>query len=572
MRRQTIIPYFVVDDNLDTMSLMEIFKNTRAVLFLILLLAALLRLPFLDQLPFGITIDEAGQGYSAYSILITGRDEWGDFLPLNPRGFGDYKPPLYMYLLVPSVAIFGLSEFAVRFPAAIAGILTVWVIFFLVRELFKDRNLALIASFFIAIAPWHVYQSRLGWESNVGLLFFCLGIWLFIKGLSKGNLLGVSALSFGLSAMSYHSFKLLAPLMLAGLVIIFLKQFSKIEKKNFFSFAGVVLIFFVILSYGFIFSGAGRRASDQSVLKEENLVQLRQIQFDDKLPQPWGRILNNKYEFFISKLTDNYLGYFSLPFLFGPHRSDGSVLNFPGKGLFYIWQLPLLLLGAFYLIKKREKAGLIILFWIITAPIPASLTQDYQHSGRAQALFPAILLVSVIGIKYLFDLVKPNNLRKLLSYSAVSIVVYSVILRIDDYAFNTFNHPLGGLVQGYSDVIELTKNNYDKYEKIIFTKSWGEPQAFIAFYQKIDPITFQSASKDWRRFESEGFRFLDMIDYSLEKYDFRKVDISRDRHFKNSLIVGTPEEISPEYKTLAVFKNLEGKTTFLVVETDEIPD
>lgn len=551
---------------------MKIFKNTKLLLVLILTLAVLLRLPFLGQLPFGLTIDEAGQGYSAYSILKTGRDEWGDFLPLNPRGFGDYKPPLFMYLLVPSVAVFGLSEFAVRLPSALAGILTVWIMFFLVRDLLKDRKLALIAGFLMAIAPWHVYQTRLGWESNIGLLFFCLGLWFFIKGLPKGYLLIFSALSFGLSAMSYHSFKLLSPLMLAGLIIIFWKLFRKIERKNLISCASVLIIFVIILGYGFIFSGAGRRASDQSVFKEENLGQLRQIQYNDKLPQPFGRILNNKYEFFLSKVTDNYLGYYSLPFIFGPHRSDGSILNFPGKGLLYIWQLPLLIMGIFYLIRNRNKAGLIILLWTVIAPIPASLTQDYQHAGRAQVLFPALTIISAAGFLYLFKFLKTRRLKLATFWAFVAIIIISLNLRIDDYLFNTFNHPLGGLAQGYREVIKYSEENKNNYQKIIFTKAYSEPQAFLAFYTGMDPNVFQSASKNWRSFEDEGFRFLDMTDYSLGKYEFKNVDIHRDRSQKNSLLIGTDKDIPDNMEAAAVFKNLEGKPVFVVIKVDEIPE
>lgn len=550
---------------------MKIFKNTKLVLVFIMTVAVLLRLPFLGELPYGLTIDEAGQGYSAYSILKTGRDEWGDFLPLNPRGFGDYKPPLFMYLLVPSVAVFDLSEFAVRFPSAVAGILTVWVMFFIVRDLFKDRKLALIAGFLMAISPWHVYHSRLGWESNVGLLFFCFGTWLFLKGLQRGNWLILSSFSFGLSAMSYHSFKLLTPLFLVGLITIFWNQLKKVGKKNLISSGGVLVILMLILGYGFIFSGAGRRAADQSVFKEENLGQLRQIQYDDKLPQPWGRVLNNKYEFFLSKLADNYLGYYSIPFLFGPHRSDGSVLNFPGKGLLYIWQLPLVILGIFYLFKHKDRAGLVLLLWVIVAPVPASLTQDYQHAGRAQALLPSLLIISAIGFKYLFVLTGRKHLKNISGPVIVFLIFYSLILRIDDYAFNTFNHPLGGLVQGYSETFNFTEKNINKYQKIIFTKSWSEPQAFLAFYTKIDPVSFQTASKNWKGFE-EKYRFLDMTDYSLGKYEFKKVDVSKDRHFKNSLIVGSASEIAPDLNTVAVFKNLEGKIVFAAIETDEIPD
>lgn len=548
---------------------MNLYKQTTVILVLIVALAAFLRLPFLGELPYGLTIDEAGQGYSAYSILKTGKDEWGDFLPLNPRGFGDYKPPVFMYLLIPSIAVFGLSEFAVRLPSAIAGILTVWVFFFLVKELFKDRTLGLISAFLLAISPWHVYYSRLGWESNVGLLFFCLGILFFIKANQKNIFLELSASFFGLAALSYHSFKLLVPLMVTGLLFFYFKEFKKTKKEVLIYSLGILILFALVLAYGFFFSGAGRRAADQSVLKEENLGQLRQIQYDDKLPQPFGRVLNNKLEFYISKVTDNYIGYYSLPFLFGPHRSDGSILNFPGKGLFYIWQLPLLIAGIFFLIKGRNKAGLVILLWTALAPVPASLTQDYQHAGRAQALFPALTAITAAGLVYIVKAINIHSL-KLFGWLFSAIVLISLILRIDDYFFNTFNRPLGGLMQGYSEVISFTEKNKDQYRKIVFTKNFSEPQAFLAFYTNMDPEIFQTASQKWKGFENEGYRFLDMTDYSLGKYDFKKVDISRDRHEKNSLVIGSIKDFPADMKTAGVFKNLEGKPVFVAVETDEI--
>lgn len=550
---------------------MKFFGKTKLILVLILLAAAVLRLPYLDSLPAGITIDEAGQGYSAYSILKTGKDEWGDFLPLNPRGFGDYKPPVFMYLLVPSVALFGLNGFAVRFPSAVAGILSVWVIFFLVFELFKDKKLALFASFLLAISPWHVYYSRLGWESNIGLLFFLTGLWIFLKSVKSPGWFSSSVFLFGLSAMSYHSYKLLVPLVVAGLLAIYRKEILKINRSRLILPLIIVAAFSLILGHGFIFSGAGRRASDQSIVKEENLGQLRRDQFDDGSPQPLPRILNNKYEFYISKLADNYIGYFSLPFLFGPHRSDGSVLNFPQSGLLYIWQLPLLIFGIWYLIKRKDKVSAVIFLWLFTAPIPASLTQDYMHAGRAQALFPVLTVISVLGLKEIWSYVSVKYTKQGFVL-IISVVLLSLALRTDDYLFHTFNKPLGGLVQGYDQISGFITQNSGKYEKIVFTKAHSEPQAFLAFYGKINPVIIQQESQDWKKFEIEGKRYLDMTDYKLGKIEFKNIDLSRDRHEQNALIIGSAQEIPPDQKSVVVIKNSAGKVMFIGVDTNEIAD
>ena len=109
-------------------------------LFIILLLAAVLRLWNLSSIPPGLTPDEASLGYNAYSILKTGKDEYGQVLPVIFKSFGDYKPGLYVYLTVPFVALFGLTELAVRLPSAMAGIFAAWLLYKIVELLFAKQN------------------------------------------------------------------------------------------------------------------------------------------------------------------------------------------------------------------------------------------------------------------------------------------------------------------------------------------------------------------------------------------------------------------------------------------------
>ncbi len=144
------------------------------LLFCLVSFAAILRFAFLADFPVGFTADEAAQGYTAYSILETGRDEWGTPFPLSPRSFGEFKLPLYTYLTIPSVAVFGLNEFAVRFPAAFFGTLAVLAVFLLVRKLFDNEFLAFFASFLLAVSPWHISLSRAALEANLTTFFLPL--------------------------------------------------------------------------------------------------------------------------------------------------------------------------------------------------------------------------------------------------------------------------------------------------------------------------------------------------------------------------------------------------------------
>src|SRR5579871_3904300 len=135
-----------------------------AIFISIICLAGFLRFWQLGSNPPSLYWDEVSQAYNAYSILTTGHDEHQEFLPIARFiAFGDYKAPVYIYADVLSIGLFGKNEFAVRFPSALFGTLTVLVTYFLVSELFyKNKHKGIISlgsAFFLAISPWHIQLS-----------------------------------------------------------------------------------------------------------------------------------------------------------------------------------------------------------------------------------------------------------------------------------------------------------------------------------------------------------------------------------------------------------------------------
>jgi len=107
----------------------------RWLLTAIFLLGFLLRVVAIDKYPIGFNADEASHGYDAYSLLRTGKDQWGKTFPLVFKSFGDYKSPVYTYLTLPSVAAFDLNKFAVRLPNAIIGTLAIVATWLLTAKL-----------------------------------------------------------------------------------------------------------------------------------------------------------------------------------------------------------------------------------------------------------------------------------------------------------------------------------------------------------------------------------------------------------------------------------------------------
>src|SRR3990167_8607689 len=90
-----------------------------------------------NAVPPCFNADEAAFSYNAYSLLTTGKDEYGTTLPLRLKSFGDYKLPLYSYLSVPFIGIFGLNETSANSLSIMLAVLFPILAYFLSKELFN---------------------------------------------------------------------------------------------------------------------------------------------------------------------------------------------------------------------------------------------------------------------------------------------------------------------------------------------------------------------------------------------------------------------------------------------------
>jgi len=207
------------------------FIAHQKVILLILLLASILRLGFLGQFPAGFNQDEASNGYDAYSILLTGKDRHGDFFPITLQGFSDrvdHRSPVYAYSAVPFVYLFGLNIFSTRLPVAVFGILTVLFLYVLVKELFHNKKIALLAAGLLAISPWHIFMSRFAHEPSLVPFYFVAGLYFWIKGTSgKSKYLSIGSVFFGLLLYNYPITRLFFPLFIVGYIVIFWEKISK---------------------------------------------------------------------------------------------------------------------------------------------------------------------------------------------------------------------------------------------------------------------------------------------------------------------------------------------------------
>lgn len=189
---------------------MKVLKKTYVLLAFIVLLGFFLRFLFVPSVPPALTWDEVSIGYNAWSILQTGRDEHGRFMPLDSFvAYGDYKPPIAIYLTVPFVALFGLTDIAVRLPVILFSTATIALTYILVKELFPlytyKRQLSLLVSLLLAISPWHINLSRAGFEAVIALFFVIAGVVVILKSRSMKRLQIWMWIPFILSIYTFNS-------------------------------------------------------------------------------------------------------------------------------------------------------------------------------------------------------------------------------------------------------------------------------------------------------------------------------------------------------------------------------
>jgi 4-amino-4-deoxy-L-arabinose transferase-like glycosyltransferase len=144
-------------------------------------IAAALRFAAPGAYPPGLNQDEAINAWNSFCLLRTGHDMTGASWPIfYSHAIGDMRSTLFFYLLMPVQAVFGLSAWSTRLPAAVLGTACVPLAAIVARRLFGDRA-AIAAALLVAIDPWHVFLSRIGIEGGVTPFLALLPLALLAK-------------------------------------------------------------------------------------------------------------------------------------------------------------------------------------------------------------------------------------------------------------------------------------------------------------------------------------------------------------------------------------------------------
>ncbi|MGB9911226.1 MAG: glycosyltransferase family 39 protein [Microgenomates group bacterium] len=540
-----------------------IFDFQKIFLTLIILLAGFLRLWELDKFPIGLNADEAAIGYNAYSLILTGKDEHGNFWPIHFKSFADYKPGGYFYLVLPFVKILGLNEWAVRLPSALIGIGGILGIFLLVKEIFGNQKLALISALFLAISPWHIHFSRGGWETNIASTFILFGVYFFLRALKEPKFFIFSFLFWVFSLYTYHSPRIIIPLLGLNLIVFFKRHIFL--KKNFkhFLIGGIIAGLISIPLLVDFFGPAGTaRFSGLSLFSDIGpyslILSLRGEHQNSN--EFLARILHNRPFIYGIQFLKNYLSFFDGNFLFligdRVERNNSSAV-----GEMYFLDLIFIFAGIYFFFRKKPKNWFLPFVWLLIAPIAGALTFQVPSALRAHNMVFPLIIISAYGFFNLLNLFKSKFLNSFICLFLSALLFWNFFYFLHQYFVHYPKTSPQAWEYGFRELVEYLKPIKDNYSKIYVTEKYDQPYILFLFYLQYPPEIFQ---KEVILTPRDKFGFSTVRHFA--NFHFENIDWKKLEKQKNVLIVGTEEEIPPEAKIIKIIYFPNGKPAFKIAE------
>jgi len=431
------------------------------VILSIIIVGFFLRVWNISNIPLGFFCDEASIGYNAYSLLQTGKDEFGVSFPIFFQSFGDYRPPLGIYSTIPFIALFGLNEISTRFMSVFYGVLAIPFMYLLGKQIGGTKTFGLLTAFISATMPWLIHYNRTGFEFSIYSTFFIATVFLFVKASHHKFFILPAFFVSALTLYTYQPAKLLIPLLLVGVLIIYRKIYF-VHKKEL--TLGLFLFFIISLP---IFL---------SLIVGEGVARFNMISvFSGKLS--FSETIFRIFQNYVTQLSPSY-------FLKGePTFITRHFIH--GLTPLLMITLPFLLIGivhTFFTIRK--KTSQLLVYWLFIYPIAGAVTLDAPFTSRAiigAALF-SILISSGIAITAHYGKRFIKNGVSIFIIVTMILINLGIFVRFYFYQYPLYSSDFWGWQYGAKDIVTYFKNNQDEYDELIMAPVFNAPHIFFKFY------------------------------------------------------------------------------------------
>jgi 4-amino-4-deoxy-L-arabinose transferase-like glycosyltransferase len=382
-------------------------RHVQTILMLVVLLGgALLYTRAVTTNPAGFYFDESSIAYNAHLIGQTGHDEKGEAWPLYFRAFGDYKNPVYVYLLALLFRVTGPSILAARLFSAFLGILTAIILALLAARIARRRWVGLLVMFVALLTPWLFELSRVVVEVALYPAVVALFMLFVFRASEKvkwswSDAFGIGA-SLALITYAYSIGRALGPLLAVGLVIF-------ANRARIWSLLKVWLVFGLTLIPLGLFN-LRHPGALRARYKIITFINPQTSYLDDAVEFLKHFVANiNPWKMVVSGDPNGY-----------------QIASVYHVGPFLLGALLLLAGSLFLLIHRRQLSAwwCFVIFGLAASFVPASLTNDYFHTLRLAAVPVFLLVLTVPALAWLTE--EKDGRAKLLIAVLALIIAQSI--------------------------------------------------------------------------------------------------------------------------------------------------
>jgi hypothetical protein len=491
------------------------FLRAHWLLLVILFLGAAVRLYAFGSVPAGLNQDEASTGYDGYALLHYGIDRSGFHNPVFLVGFGSGMSALPSYLAMPFFLVFGVSVAALRAPNILIGILALPAFYLLVRRT-GDRTLALLATFLLAISPWHIMESR--W-TLAGVLpnLVVLGVLALCLGREKPRALLWAAVFFALTLYEYAPAYLFTPAFLVFASLFFLRNRPASWRP---SVAAGALLGVLALPIALTVAVNQLKLSsiDTPLLSMPRLPSTPRYQTISTLFGGSGAtgVEDNLHAFWRLLVTGN----------------DGLIWNaIPGYGYLYRFALPLAVLGLVATLARRRfwrlEVEFLFLAWLAAGVVLAAA--EPININRVNVVFIPIIFFAAVGIRTIAVEIVPLAVGSrpilvsrvvLAAFVAYYLISFAYFTRA--YFGASYRAQIGGaFFAHFGDAINRAASATTG--PLCITDHVNEPYIFVLFYRELDPRVFEQTVQ----YENRGAEFQNVATFDRYTFGLDRCDPAR---------------------------------------------
>lgn len=496
--------------------------------------------------------DELAIGYNAFSIIQTGKDEWGESYPLVFKSFGDYKLPGLVYLTIPGVQLFGLDQFGARFMTTVLASLAIPIMFIFTRTLYRSNKLTLISTALLVFSFWHVSGSRNIYEPIVALTFSLLSYLTLYQAPAHRQKLIFSIIFFFVSIWFYHTPLFIYPILYLLWSLRHWRKFSS-QTKKWWGFGLLTVIMLIIVNSAMV-ATLNQSRSETTIFMSSELNDKR----DETLYRFWSsgvplhpivtsfeRVFQLSQQFvfgLIKGISPEFI-------FFSGGNNHWHNLRSIGLGNMNPVLLPFGLLGLFYLWKNRPSpANYFLLSLTILSVIPNALTVDSPNINRLMDFHLVLIIIASLGVQYFAqgNMTKNQVWLRWRKYVGIFFVCAYTLVTVRFLAsyFLIFNYSLhSSWHEGYAELVTKIEEHRSNYDKVIVANTADEAHIFYLFYNAYPPEKIHQYNQDvdhTHQIENVYFWF-DMDNLDLENERVLLVTTANDRHESAVFVINSWE-------------------------------